>query len=439
VLTFAVSLRQSWNVTTDTQTLASCLARYARRLHAAIGPQHHVASPLGAWLLLALAGPAASGTDRETLTDVLGCDVDTAARLAAGLLEHPHPLVASAAAAWTRPGAPLGPGFHDWRAALPAVVATGDLPDQAELDAWASEHTFGLIDRFPVEITPDVYLVLATALATRVSWQTPFDLAPASELGVGSPWAGELSQVLRTPHRGQGHAQFIASTSDAGDAVVHLALARDGLLVASVAADDGVAYGDVLAAAQRIACACAVSDPGLSGRGEVAAEVPRRRLADLPLGEAPLWQISEDRWASSSQDLCTAVLPAWSAESTHALDAPELGFGTAARALAGPDPWQAAQSALARYSRTGFEAAAVTALAVAAMAMPRHQTRRVAELRFAHPYAVVAVAIDPALSERDHGPERKQQPASPWHGVPVFSAWVARPENATGDEADAAR
>ena len=38
-----------------------------------------------------------------------------------------------------------------------------------------------------------------------------------------------------------------------------------------------------------------------------------------------------------------------------------------------------------------------------------------------------------------HGPERKQEPASPWHGVPVFSAWVAQPEDATGDEADAAR
>jgi hypothetical protein len=38
--------------------LAGLVAGYSRRLHAVIGERHHVASPLGAWLLLALAGPA---------------------------------------------------------------------------------------------------------------------------------------------------------------------------------------------------------------------------------------------------------------------------------------------------------------------------------------------------------------------------------------------
>ena len=47
------------------------MCRYAARLHAAIGPGHQVASPLGAWLLLALVGPAAAGPDRVTVTDPL--------------------------------------------------------------------------------------------------------------------------------------------------------------------------------------------------------------------------------------------------------------------------------------------------------------------------------------------------------------------------------
>ncbi|MGH3407934.1 MAG: hypothetical protein ACRDRJ_36340, partial [Streptosporangiaceae bacterium] len=160
------------------------------------------------------------------------------------------------------------------------------------------------------------------------------------------------------------------------------------------------------------------------------------------LGQAPLWRIREETSASSSQDLCTAVLPAWSAESKLTLTAPDLGFGAAAHALAGPDPWQAAQAAMARYSRTGFEAAAITGLSVAAMAMPMRRTRRVAELRFAHPYAVVAAAVDPARSGPGGsrgGGEASGGEASPWCGVPVFSAWVARPEDATGDEPDAAR
>jgi hypothetical protein len=41
--------------------------------------------------------------------------------------------------------------------------------------------------------------------------------------------------------------------------------------------------------------------------------------------------------------------------------------------------------------------------------------RREAELRFDHPYAVVATAAG----------------AGPWAGLPVFSAWVTEPEDAT--------
>ncbi|MCI4061130.1 hypothetical protein MRQ36_00500 [Micromonospora sp. R77] len=52
-------------------TLQDALARYAARLHAAAGPGHHVTSPLGAWLLLALCAPAASGGERDALADVL--------------------------------------------------------------------------------------------------------------------------------------------------------------------------------------------------------------------------------------------------------------------------------------------------------------------------------------------------------------------------------
>ncbi|MBM0258971.1 hypothetical protein JNW89_21570, partial [Micromonospora sp. 4G55] len=50
-----------------TTTLHTPLARYAARLHAGAGDRHHVASPLGAWLLLALAAPAATGADRDEL------------------------------------------------------------------------------------------------------------------------------------------------------------------------------------------------------------------------------------------------------------------------------------------------------------------------------------------------------------------------------------
>jgi hypothetical protein len=45
-------------------------------------------------------------------------------------------------------------------------------------------------------------------------------------------------------------------------------------------------------------------------------------------------------------------------------------------------------------------------------------------LRFGHPYAVVALV---------------QDVTSPWHGLPVFSAWVTEPENAIEDEPETIR
>jgi hypothetical protein len=49
----------------------------------------------------------------------------------------------------------------------------------------------------------------------------------------------------------------------------------------------------------------------------------------------------------------------------------------------------------------------------------RSGQQRVAELRFGHPYAAVAVTSDPS--------------GGSWQGVPVFSAWITEPVNA-GDK-----
>ena len=300
--------------------IAACVSGYAARLHAVVGPKHHVVSALGAWLLLALVGPASEGADRAALTDVLGCDVDDAAQAAANLLTHPHPLVASAAAVWTSPAAPLPDTFVRWRDALPGVVTADDLPSQTELDAWARDHTFGLIDRFPVTRTDDLYLILATALATKVSWQVPFDHAPAASLGASSPWAGTLDCVLRTPRaRSGGHAAFITTAAEAGEVIAHIAEAAGGLDVVSVAAMPDVPPGRVLAAAYDIAV-----------RHATAAPIESRDLAGLTPGEHALWTVREVRAAADS---CAAVLPAWSATSRLDLSAPGLGFDAAGHAL----------------------------------------------------------------------------------------------------------
>lgn len=400
--------------------LRTPLARYAERLHRAAGDTHHVASPLGAWLLLALTGPAATGDARAALAEALDADPDDAAAEARALLAAPHPMVAAATALWERTPAPE---LAAWRATLPENTERGPLPDQAALDAWARERTGGLIDRFPVDIAPDTLLVLANALATRVSWADPFDTAPGAELGAGSAWSGRLRQVLRTPS--SGHRCWVAATDRAGDVAAHAVPARTGddgagMLVVSVAAAAEVPAADVLAAAQELASAAALLPDAMPGR---------RSLYDLPLGETPLWTVREEPILTYEADArverAAAVLPCWSAQSRHDLTAPGFGFDAAARALGellgptGPG-FDAAQSAVARFGRHGFEAAAVTGFFTVTSAPPE-RVARVAELRFGHPYAVVAVTTDPA--------------GGPWHALPVYSAWVADPEELPADEA----
>ena len=233
-------------------TDAAPVLRYADRFHRALPPGHQVASPLGAWLLLALVPPSAG------LTDVLG--TDDAAVTARSLLEHPHPLVGAAAALWT---AVDSDALRAWRDGLPAPVERGPVPSQRDADAWARRGTLDLIDAFPLELKPDTALVLATALATKVSWAVPFELAPAAQLR-STAWPA-LTQVLRTDGR---HDLYLAPTPD-GPVAVHEAYADGGLRVRSVIADPSVPALDVLALAHR--------------------PLDRLALADLPLGDGAVW------------------------------------------------------------------------------------------------------------------------------------------------------
>ncbi len=369
-----------------------------------------MASPLGAWLLLALCGPAARGATRRELEDALGCDAGEAAAVAAKLLDAPPQVVGAAAAAWNRAGVGLDP---QWLAGLPRSVERGPIPSQEEADAWASERTFGLIERFPLTITDNVYLLLATALATKVSWDMPFEVMPAAALGAASPWAGLVERVLVSPEH-PGHSAFVAATAEAGDVGVHVGRARDGLIVVSVIAADDVPAGDVLAAGHVLATDVALGRP-----------VARRSLFDLPLGDGPLWSVREEISPAGAGEQCQAVLPAWEARSEHDLAGERLGFAAAAAALGKGDPWQARQLAMARYTMIGFEAAALTAMA-GRMSVRSAGMRRMGELRFGHPFAVIAVAADRSGSRRQDG----NAWADRWNGVPVFSAWVTEPADA---------
>ena len=377
-------------------------------MHAGIGWAHHVASPLGAWLLLALASPAVDDAAlRAEITEALGLSPDEAVAAARRLLGQPHPAVRLAAAAWhrARSDAQLDQ-VTAWLGTLGDAVESGPVPTKLEADQWTDEHTSGLMKRFPLEIDPEIALLLATAVATVIDWQTEFTICRADELSLPTtPGLAAVTHWLHSPHNAA--YERIIDTS-AGPVAVHaMASSHSDMLVVSVIGDLDLPPDTVMDHAHRVAVSLAREEP-------VAGE---RSLFDLPLGAGHSWVLAE-RTAAASQatEQFDTVLPAWSAESTH----PLLRLGTPGfraatetlQAMVDGDGMDAVQAALARYTRTGFEAAAVTAMGVRATALirPSLRTIRTARVEFGHPYAVVAVAT--------RGP-------GPWTGVPLFSAWIA--------------
>ncbi len=368
--------------------------------------EHGVVSGLGVWLLLALLAPEAPEPARTVLEEALGTDADDAAARAARLLDHAHADVAQAVAVWAQ-RALLTPDFDRWAARLPSTVARGAMPTQDEADAWTRQQTGGLVERFPLRLRPLTAVVLASALATKVSWTSPFDLAEA-------PLGGVFAQARQVLSSKPGHDVRLVDTAAAGRVAVHTAWSACGLRVLSVIAQADRAVGDVHQAALEAAAA-----PGVD-------------LFDVPLGAGHAWTLDEtvERMVSRTDRRTTAhaLLPAWDATTDVPLD-DEPWFAAAATTTAPwvtePDGTEGRQSAVASYDRTGFSAAAVTALAPRAGAAyrpaPERDVRiRHLEVRLDRPYAVLAVAGQPTHLPPDPQLEH-------WDDVPVFSAWVADP------------
>ncbi|CRZ17303.1 serpin family protein [Mycolicibacterium neworleansense] len=380
------------------------VSAYAARFNESLLGEHAVASPLGLWLLLALAGPAASGESRRDLERVLGTTVEDAAARAAALLSEPHPAVSALSAVWDRA---LGPAFDDWARTLPAVVERGPVPDQADADAWAQSHTNGLINRFPLQLSELTRLVLASALATDISWAEP--LATTAELG------GAFGKRIGTALMFDDGIQLVADTDAAGMVAVAAPPSSSALDVLSVIAAPEVPPRDVDTAAHQVAAM-------LRGDERAARRVP---VEELAAGHA--WTVTERRerrvGGPGVQAEWRTRLPAWSAISDHNLEnAPGMApvFDTL-RGFARPEDlpveFSARQAAVASYTREGFKAAAVTAIGMVAGCLPQfHEVlvRRI-DLWFNRPFAVLACA------DRYDGPQ-------PWRGVPVFSAWVTEPQ-----------
>ena len=402
--------------------LVELVDAYSLRIYPAVLRQHEgssVSSALGIWLLLAGCASAGVGPDRKKLESALGCPVSEASALLESFLAAPPAALAAAVALWTGEHDET-PELLDWQEGLPREVATGVMPSQAEADAWVAKVSLGLIRHCPVSIDALQRLVLLSVLATKVSWEKPFEIVRADgHLGTSSPWSGHLDRLLYDDVR-HGYSGLV-HTSAAGVVAVHFAFAQEDFVVVSVSADPAVERLEVYRAAHEVAGTFRRRPPKLDTCS----------LFDLPLGEGHSWVLTERVVPSPQPDqietVRSATLPAWRVEADLDLKQSDLFGATVSlavlRRLIGPDPGdttEAKQTAIASFTRAGFEAAAATAFAIrtsSALRVLTHQAvERVVDLRFDHPYMAIAMVQNPKGTRGE------------LDGLPAFSAWVAAPE-----------
>jgi len=300
-------------------------------------------SGAGLWPLLALLASAADEEAGSELATALGRPAESGQQDALELIEILRGGVSTTAAlgVWTREGVALD---ERWAAGLPEGVV-GALTDQAALDRWASEQTDGLIEKFPLEVTPEILLILASALAARVKWRNPFDASPrGTRVSWDDPDEPDQQWLSRTTYK------------------LAEAAVLDGVVTRIVVEGDGDVDVHLLLGEQQPAEVLAAGLRELSGEAEVrsAAESagPGLNVRRVP--------------SSSRRDMLRLRLPSFAITTSHDLMEHADLFGL--RLVADPSTSHlphlspvplfvsdGAQDVLARFFAEGFEAAAVTA------------------------------------------------------------------------------
>ena len=367
-----------------------------------------VNSPFGAWLLVALL---AEHDQTGEISRVLGVDAKEAKRLAEQFILNPHPALKSATALWGRLGLLNDLGSKFFLGNNPALPA-GTMPTQEEADKWTAEKTSGMITEFPIKIKDDLALVLASALMTDIAWIEPYQVVPAGELV--STFANKTESCLK------GENVAFYNTKAAGLVAMHSAQSDNGLQVFSFMASKDVSPAALNQAAAEIL--------HLEGSKAEVVEIGALLLGEFLDGSASLVELDGFR------DYEIVYLPAWKQEVDKGdiSKAPGVSeaLGVMSTFLKEPDGGVAKQSAVAEYGALGFRAAAVTAFGMLGLAIPQKRLVREVTVRFNRPYLAIAVTSSMA-PDTQKGRGEVQVADKIWDGIPVFSAWVTHPVEAT--------
>lgn len=359
-----------------------------------------VLSGAGLWPLLAVLAWSADEPGRGELAGAVGLPADDCMDAARDLLKELDDLdgVDAALGLWAQAAAQVRP---EWRDTLPAGTfgeLTGDSgTDQPKLDAWANERTHGLIERFPVQAGPELMLTLATALALRTTWQRKFTDEPWPV--ADGVWAGRrLAGLSRTTAEA---GDLRVADTPAGPLTTTRIAGDNGLDVHLVLGTPDASAGDVLAAAVPL-----VDDDSLATGTDLLAS-----------GDVAPWPgIST---VSAQRPGLVLKTTRFTVRSLHDLlrQAEVFGLRTVAQGdrghfpAIGPVPLrvdQARQAAIAIFSATGFEAAAVTAIGLRTVSMPVHSAQAVA-VSYDRPFGFLAVHRS--------------------SGLVLFAGWVDSPDD----------
>ena len=350
------------------------------------GAGNFVASGAAVWPLLAVLASGADGRIREGLERAIGLPPEDALDEAVRMLDwlRRDGDTNAALGIWVRDDIPIE---RRWRARLPRGVLgqlTGDPGhDQATLDAWVREETRAIIDELSVQIQEDTLMLLAQAIALRTEWSRPFE-AFRWQPGSG-PWRDRELHGLR----GGGRAdQVLLLETDERRVTTFRTNGEAGVDVYLILGDEGMTPSDVL----------------VEAIDRLAAGAPGRPGSDLQVGEtAPglvVVEVEEEVIDDRAPALRVRTV-GFDVQSRHDLLAVSGVFGLE---VAAREPnfsgishmplivGQAAQAARAKFTASGFEAAAVTGL-IAELGIPERARRRfkVVEVSFDRPFGFIAL------------------------------------------------
>lgn len=384
------------------QAVNKLTSRWARTLL----PGNSVVSGLGLWPLLAILATAADEPGRSEVAAAAGVDPAVAADKAVDLIAtiDGSADLHAALGIWVHEQLKLSESFDSVVPAPLTGTLTGDLGrDKARLDAWANEHTDGLIKKMPLEVTPDLAVVLASALSLRTTWVRPFKEEIKSVYD--GPWAGGSWHWLDRSDRDLDAVRLYDDPAVGALSVITVQGDADVDVLLGVGAPQA-AQSDVLAG---LLAASAQPEGGRSGAQLLRAGRPGQTVAPA---------VTVGTTTSPVPELKLS-LPSFAVEVEHDLLAQRELFGLSTVSTdpgrsghfsaISPEPLvvgQAKQTVLARFFATGFEAAAVTSMGMMLTSMPTRQERRL-DVDLNRPFAFVAL----------HRATR----------LPIVAGWIAHP------------